>query len=260
MQAFSEKGHACARSWTDLVQACNTVVLAVYDTDGVIDVAHRLRMARKALDMDDRGMKWIDCSTGDPTRIENLARELSSQGIGLIEAPLSGSSVQIEQGQATLWASGQARDLDEVEPILKALSPKVIRVGKSGMASRAKLATNLVLGLNRSALAEGMVLAQTLGIDADTFLQLVLASPARSAAAEVKGQMMVQRSFAPQSRIHQHLKDIHLMLDLAARQGQCLPLSQAHAQLLQSAIDAGDGELDNAGIVLQIERSKTRPQ
>ena len=98
-----------------------------------------------------------------------------------------------------------------------------------------------------------------MGIEPSLFLDLVLASPARSVAAEVKGHIMVEREFAPQSRIRQHLKDVQLMLQLARQQQQALPLTQAHADLLMKSIEAGDGELDNAAIIRQIERSKIDP-
>ena len=77
---------------------------------------------------------------------------------------------------------------------MNALATSRVHVGGAGMAAKAKLATNLVLGLNRAALAEGMVFAQTLGIQPETFLQLVLNTPARSDAAVIKGEMMVKEN------------------------------------------------------------------
>jgi 3-hydroxyisobutyrate dehydrogenase-like beta-hydroxyacid dehydrogenase len=116
-----------------------------------------------------------------------------------------------------------------------------------------------VLGLNRAVLAEGMVFAENMGISPAQFLALVLASPATSGAAQAKGRMMVEGDFAPQSRIHQHLKDVKLMIDSAAAEGQKLPLSEAHAALMRAAIAAGDGELDNAAIIRELRRQKTTP-
>ena len=113
-----------------------------------------------------------------------------------------------------------------------------------------------MLGLNRAALAEGLVFAETQGIAPATFLQLVLNTPARSGAAEAKGQMMVDGDFTPQSRIRQHLKDVNLMIDGARQYGQKLPLSEAHAALMRAAVAAGDGDLDNAAIIRQIKREK----
>ena len=141
--------------------------------------------------------------------------------------------------------------------LLDALSPRRIHVGGAGMGARAKLATNLVLGLNRAVLAEGFVFAERLGITPATFLELVLATPARSEAALAKGEQMVHGDFgAPQSRIRQHLKDVELMLAGAEALGQRLPLSETHAALLRAAVAAGDGELDNAAIVRQLRREK----
>jgi 3-hydroxyisobutyrate dehydrogenase-like beta-hydroxyacid dehydrogenase len=167
---------------------------------------------------------------------------------------LSGSSQQIQQGTATMLLGAAPAALQRHAALLDALSPQRIVVGGAGMGARAKLATNLVLGLNRAALAEGMVFAERLGIAPGTFLKLVLATPAASAAAHAKGALMVSGEFTPQSRIHQHLKDVNLMLHQSAAAGQRLPLSETHAALLRAAVAAGDGELDNAAIIRQIRR------
>jgi 3-hydroxyisobutyrate dehydrogenase-like beta-hydroxyacid dehydrogenase len=151
---------------------------------------------------------------------------------------------------------GEVADIQSANNILSALANTKIHVGLAGMGARAKLATNLVLGLNRAALAEGMVFAESLGIPPASFLQLVLATPARSEAAKVKGAMMVNKQYDPQSRIRQHLKDVQLMLGMAQHAGQNLPLSQVHSDLMRKAIEAGDGELDNAAIIEQIRREK----
>ena len=151
---------------------------------------------------------------------------------------------------------GEQEAIDRCAPLLDAITLQRVHMGGAGMGAKAKLATNLVLGLNRAALAEGMVFAKTLGIEPAKFLQLVLQTPARSGAAEAKGQMMVDGEFTPQSRIRQHLKDVDLMISAAGSTGQKLPLSETHAALMRSAVAAGDGELDNAAIIRQIQREK----
>ena len=256
MLAFETAGFKACESVNSILNQTNTLVLAVFDTSGVLAVVEQIQQHRKnktKLPV----ITLIDCSTGDPSKLAELAHQLSAEGIQFIEAPLSGSSVQIENGQATLLLGGEAQHIESVRPVLNALATLQVHVGGAGMAAKAKLATNLVLGLNRAALAEGMVFAQTMGIQPETFLQLVLNTPARSEAAVVKGDMMVKEQFEPQSRIRQHLKDVQLMLDTAEMRSQNLPLSQAHAQLMRNAIAQGDGELDNAAIIRQIRREKT---
>jgi 3-hydroxyisobutyrate dehydrogenase-like beta-hydroxyacid dehydrogenase len=260
MRVFESFGFETADTVSHMLNRSNTMVLAVFDTAGVIDIVDQINRHRSHQSQEIQPLlTLIDCSTGDPLKVAELSKQLAVKNIQLIEAPLSGSSVQIENGEATLLISGETHDIERVSPVLNALATSMIHVGGAGMAAKAKLATNLVLGLNRSALAEGMVFAQTLGIQPATFLQLVLNTPASSEAAVVKGDMMVNEQFEPQSRIRQHLKDVQLMLDMARGSSQNLPLSQAHAQLMRNAIAQGDGELDNAAIIRQIRREKSTP-
>lgn len=256
--AFKAAGFQTCPSVEHMLTQTNTLVLAVFDTSGVMAVVEKIKHYRKLSQQTTQPvLSLIDCSTGDPVKLAELAHQLAADNVQFIEAPLSGSSMQIENGQATLLLGGEVLHIESASPLLNALATSQLHVGGAGMAAKAKLATNLVLGLNRAALAEGMVFAQTLGIQAETFLQLVLNTPARSEAAVAKGSMMVNEQFEPQSRIRQHLKDVQLMLDMADRNSQNLPLSQTHAQLMRNAIEQGDGELDNAAIIRQIRREKT---
>jgi 3-hydroxyisobutyrate dehydrogenase-like beta-hydroxyacid dehydrogenase len=246
-------GGAAAASAQEVGQRASCVLLAVFETKDVLQV---LDGAGALLAPGHRVRTVIDCSTGDPHLLQALAQRLAARDIAFVEAPLSGSSQQIAGGEATQLLGGDASAIEACASVLDAITPQRIHVGPAGMAARAKLATNLVLGLNRAALAEGMVFAERIGIAPATFLQLVLATPARSAAAEVKGPLMVAGTFEPQSRIRQHLKDVDLMLQTAGQCGQALPLTEAHAQLMRDAIAAGDGDLDNAAILLQLRRER----
>jgi 3-hydroxyisobutyrate dehydrogenase-like beta-hydroxyacid dehydrogenase len=220
-----------AESAKRVAQAADRVVLAVFDTSDVEQVAAE---AKPKL--------FIDCTTGDPRAVESLAERLARQGTAYVEAPLSGSSEAIRRGEALMLSAG---DTSSCEDLLAAIAVRRVHVGAVGMASRAKLATNLVLGLNRAALAEGMAFAEAQGIGRRLFLELVAASPAASQAALAKGEKMASGDYMPESRIRQHLKDVERMLAYAAD----LPLTQAHAKLLRDAVAAGDGDLDNAAII-----------
>lgn len=241
-----------ASSLREMGQRCAAVVLAVFDTAGVLEVVE----GPGGLLEGGTPQVLIDCSTGDPEALQALAGRLARRGVDFIEAPLSGSSQQIAQGVATLLLGGDEAALARHQALLAVLSPQRLVVGGAGFGARAKLATNLVLGLNRAAFAEGLVLAEALGIAPQVFLGLVLSTPARSEAAALKGPRMVQGDFTPQSRIRQHLKDLDLMLEAAEAAGQELPLTQAHAALLRGAVAAGDGDLDNAAVVRQIRRQR----
>jgi 3-hydroxyisobutyrate dehydrogenase-like beta-hydroxyacid dehydrogenase len=190
---------------------------------------------------------YIDCTTGDPLRIEALAARLARDGIGYVEAPIAGGSESARRGEATMLVGG---DSTGCEDLLSAISSRRVHVGRVGMAARAKLATNLVLGLSRAALAEGMAFAESQGIGRAQFLEIIGQTPAAAPSALRKGARMVSGDYSPESRIRQHLKDVRRMREIS---GVPLPLTQTHENLLSAAVDAGDGELDNAALIRRWE-------
>jgi 3-hydroxyisobutyrate dehydrogenase-like beta-hydroxyacid dehydrogenase len=266
-KAFKAKGFETADSIAQLAQRSTCMLLAVFDSQGVLDVVEGPNglLANgwgQPAQAEAPACQIIDCSTGSPDLLAALAARLQLRGIDFIEAPLSGSSHQIAAGEATLLLGGEGQAIERANRVLGAIASARFHMGGAGMGAKAKLATNLVLGLNRAALAEGMVFARALGIAPAAFLQLVQNSPANSGAAQAKGDLMVQTlsgiAVPAQSRIRQHLKDVDLMLAAASARNQALPLSETHASLMRSAIQAGDGDLDNAAIVRQIMRA-TKP-
>ena len=115
-----------------------------------------------------------------------------------------------------------------------------------------KLVTNLVLGLNRAALAEGISFAHQLGLDLNQALYLLRESMADSRIMDTKGEKMLSGDFSPQARLSQHLKDVRLMLQSAHEANGSLPLTETHRVLLERAVEMGFGDLDNSAIVRAI--------
>lgn len=196
----------------------------------------------------------IDTTTGDPEETVTLAQRLAEQDVYFLDAPFSGSSQQVRDKEIVFTVGGNKKAFEECKDIFDALGEKVFYVGESGSGSKAKLAGNLILGLNRLALAEGLVFASKLGLDPQVFLELLKVTPAYSAAMDVKGKKMLERDFTPQARLRQHHKDVSIILKNAEKLGQELPLSRVHLDVLKKAIEAGDGDLDNSAVIREIER------
>ena len=112
-----------------------------------------------------------------------------------------------------------------------------------------KLISNLVLGLNRAALAEGLVFAKAIGVSAERALEVLMGTMAHSRIMDTKGRKMLDGNFSVQARLSQHLKDIRLILDAASEADQPLPLTEVHRRLLEAAQAAGFGEADNSAII-----------
>ena len=238
-----------AASANDVFGSCDNIVLALYDGGQTSAVM------REAIPVLAPGTLIVDCGSGDPDQVVALAVRLAARGVRLVDGPLSGSSQQIREGTAVMMMGGDREACDALEPVLAAIAPRHFLLGPPGSGARAKLATNLLLGLNRAALAEALVFAEALGLALPAFLELVRATPAYSRVVDSKGQRMIDGEFAPpQSRITQHRKDVALMLEAAKRAGHALPLTAAHATLLDAAIADGAGDLDNAAIIDTIRR------
>jgi 3-hydroxyisobutyrate dehydrogenase-like beta-hydroxyacid dehydrogenase len=196
----------------------------------------------------------IDTTTGDPNETTALAARLAQHGCSFLDATVSGASSQVRTGDIVIMVGGAPDAFQQCETLLNTLAKRVFYMGPSGCGSKTKLATNLVLGLNRLALAEGLVFAEKLGLDLAAVLDVLRAGPAYSVAMDVKGRKMLEGEFTPQSRIKQHRKDVSLILQYARAQNQDLPLSRAHFEILDSAIAAGDGELDTSAVLKEVRR------
>jgi len=243
-EALRAAGGVAVDNAVDVFGGCDNVVLALPDG------GRTAALVREALPAIRPGSLLVDCGTSEPDQTLALAVRLAARGVRLVDAPLAGSSRQIRDGAAVMMIGGDRDSCDALEPVLAAIARRRFLLGPPGSGARAKLATNLLLGLNRAALAEALVFAQTLGLDLPTFLDLVRATPAYSRVVDAKGAQMIDGEFAPpQSRIRQQRKDLGLMLEAAQSAGKALPLTTLHAALLDVAIADGAGDLDNAAII-----------
>jgi len=253
--AIRELGGWSADSPRHVTDAAERIILSLPDSKVVREVAE----GPEGLLAGDRLPRYIiDTTTGDPDETVALAARLAERGLAYLDATISGSSEQIRCRAGTFMVGGTAEAFERNRDLFEVFSDRVYHLGPAGSGCRAKLASNLVLGLNRAALAEGLVFAERLGLDLGAFLEVLKNSPAYSVAMDVKGRQMIDGDFTPTSRIRQHLKDVELILDYARRAGQPLPLSTVHQQLLARAVAAGDGDLDNAAIIREIKRSRSK--
>ncbi|MFG0333788.1 MAG: NAD(P)-dependent oxidoreductase [Maioricimonas sp. JB049] len=240
--AAREQGVTVAAGLEELSR-CGTILLSLPSSREVNEVVDVLRPVLAP------ATRVIDTTTGDPTETALIGEELSGYGIDYMDATVAGSSVQVREGRGVILAGGAAKTIAGCDEILHALAPTVLHVGPCGSGARMKLVVNLVLGLNRVVLAEGLAFAERMGLDPRQALDALRATPAYSAAMDAKGEKMVQRDFEPQARLRQHLKDVRLMLSAARRAGAALPLTRQHEALLAQLVEAGHGEEDNSAIL-----------
>jgi 3-hydroxyisobutyrate dehydrogenase-like beta-hydroxyacid dehydrogenase len=238
--------------WSDnpLVSS-RRVIISLYTSDIVGQVIEALAPGLQ------KGQILIDTTTGEPAQTAALGRHLNSLGAHYLNSPISGSSEQARRGEATLIVGGEKEAYDACADLWRSLSKGVYYVGSCDSAAKMKLVVNLVLGLNRAALAEGLAFAESIGVEPAAALAVLTGSMAYSRVMEVKGRKMIERDFLVQARLSQHLKDVRMMLKAAQDCGLDLPLSERHCVLLEKAEVCGLGDLDNSAIIEILRRGRT---
>ena len=201
-----------------------------------------------------RSAPVLQMSTISPTLTRRLAEAATAAGIGFLDAPMSGTSAMVERGDCTIFAGGDPALVDACRPVFSAIAKRTTHVGPAGSASLAKLATNLLVGLNTAALAEALVLGTKGGLDPRALLDILRDSAAASKMVDVRGPLMVDHRFEPQMKLDLFLKDFRLMLEEGQRLGVPLPLTSLTQQLCLATASAGRGGEDLAALITTLER------
>jgi 3-hydroxyisobutyrate dehydrogenase-like beta-hydroxyacid dehydrogenase len=196
----------------------------------------------------------IQMSTISPDLTRRLGAAAAAKHLGFLDAPMSGTSAMVERGDCAIFVSGDRVRIDACQPIFDAIAKKTAYVGDVGMASLAKLATNLLVGLNTAALAEAFVFAAKGGLAPAALLEILKGSAADSKMLEVRGPLMASHRFDAQMKIDLFLKDFKLMAEEGLRLGVPLPLTTITQQLAAATAVAGRGEEDLAAIITTLER------
>ena len=241
-EALVEMGGVAANG-PAAVLGCGRVILSLPDDRVVAEVLG------ESGDSLASGTIVIDTTTGDPENQAETGRRLAERGVFYLDATVGGSSRHVREGTAVVMAGGSHDAFVACGDLLKTFTSQVFHVGDCGSGSRMKLVVNLVLGLNRAALAEGLALAGGFGLDLDLALRCLQAGPAWSRAMDDKGQKMISGRFEPQARLSQHLKDVRLILEAGRNLGVGLPLSGVHEALLGGVEAAGYGDDDNSAVI-----------
>lgn len=249
------KGIPYAESALAAAKQARFVVLSLPDSNVVEEVVREIApgLAKRIV---------IDTTTGDPERTAALAKRLDDADIPYVDATIAGSSKELREGKVIVMAGGQTAVVRECEPLFRGFASKWFHVGPCGSGARMKLVVNLVLGLNRAVLAEGLSFARASGLDARMALNVLRAGASYSRVMDTKGEKMLAGDFTPEARLSQHHKDVRLILAAAERCRINVPFSQLHDRVLTELEENGLGDRDNSAIILAFERilqSKASP-
>lgn len=243
VEALRQLGGEPACCASAVVSECERIILSLPTSAIVSEVLDEVRPKLRP------GSILIDTTTGDPEDAVGFASMLSPLGVDYVDSTVGGSSRQVKTREAIFLCGGSEDAFARCQDLFEQFCKQAFHVGPAGSGARIKLVMNLVLGLNRAVLAEGLEFARASGIDPYLALEILRAGPAYSRAMDTKGPRMLNEEFEPEARLSQHLKDVRLILASGERQGARLPLSHVHAQLLEAAEHAGFGALDNSAVI-----------
>jgi 3-hydroxyisobutyrate dehydrogenase-like beta-hydroxyacid dehydrogenase len=244
--ALQQSGGTIARSATDAYVAAPIVLLSLPDSDVVQRVTSDLPSTAEP-------RLVIDTTTGDPESAIATGARLAVLGARYLEATVIGSSRMLRERDVVVLLGGSSRDAEDAAPVIDPWARQRFHVGPLGSAASAKLVANLVLGLHRAVLAEGLNLAGRCGLDRSAMFEVLRSGLTYSRVMDTKGRKMLESDFTPEARLRQHHKDVRLILELAARCDARVPLSELHDQLLERAEELGLADADNSAIIRVFE-------
>jgi 3-hydroxyisobutyrate dehydrogenase-like beta-hydroxyacid dehydrogenase len=223
------------------------IVITMLEAGPIVDL-----VLRQALPAIRPGTLIVDMSSTRQSEAQALHAMLGAQGIGFLDAPVSGGVLGAEAGTLAIMAGGAAADFERAEPVLKNLGRPLL-VGPPGCGQLAKLCNQLIVGGTLNIVAEALLLAQAGGADVAAVRNAIRGGFAESRILEVHGQRMLERNFLPGGQVKSQTKDMENILAAAGVAGVQLPLTElvtAHYRSLLALFPAAD----QSAILLELER------
>ena len=203
----------------------------------------------------EKGSLLVDCTSGDPTTSRRIAARLAGEGIGFIDAPVSGGVSGAEKGELTVMVGGSAAHLEQARPVLEAFGKKIVHCGDVGAGDAIKAVNNALLAVHIWATAEGLAALAKSGVDPKIALDVINASSGRSnTSMNLFPERVTSRAFPRTFRLALLDKDVNIAAEVAREQKIASPLLQLTAELFRLAHGELGEEADNDEAVKIVEK------
>jgi 3-hydroxyisobutyrate dehydrogenase len=192
------------------------------------------------------GKIYVDMSTVSPAAIRATVKLVEANGADMLDAPVSGSQITLEEGKLSFMVGGKREVFDRVLPILQAIGPKATHVGANGLAVSMKIATNLSLAVQMLAFSEGVLLAEKSGIARETAVEVLLNSVIASPMVKYRGPFVLKMPDEAWFDVNMMQKDMLLALEMGRELDVPLPTTAITNQMLTTARGMGFAAKDFA--------------
>lgn len=233
--------------WADspraAVEASDISLSMVTNTAALQDIANGSKGLLASLKT---GKIHIDMSTVSPAYSQELAKQVEAKGAAMLDAPVSGSVITLEEGKLSLMVGGDADVFEKVKPILLDIGPKVTYVGRNGLAVTMKIATNLSLAVQMLAFSEGVLIAEKAGIKREIAVEVLTNSVIASPMVKYRGPFVLQMPEEAWFNVNMMQKDMNLALELGRQLDIPLPTTAVTNEMLTAARGLGFEDQDFA--------------
>jgi 2-hydroxy-3-oxopropionate reductase len=216
------------------------VELVAVGKDGIIEGARR-------------GLVYVDMSTISPIVSQKVGQALGAKGVPMLDAPVSGGEKGAIDGALSIMVGGDQAVFDAVLPIFQAMGKTITRLGPLGFGGFTKLANQIIVAVNLTALAEALTLAKKAGLDRELTLKALAGGLAGSKCLDQKAPNYVANSYKPGFKIDLHFKDLGLIMESARALGVPLPATAVVQELFSALRVKGRGGLDHSGVITLLE-------
>ena len=241
-KALEDEGARVASTPADAVRDAEIVLTMLADALALEETL----IGSGALDVMPQGALWIQSSTIGVAATERLAEQAGERGITFVDAPVLGTKKPAEDGQLFMLASGPEEARARCEPVFDAVSRGHVWLGEAGLGTRLKLVANSWILCTIENLSETFVLAQTLGVDPRSFLEVISGGGMDMPYAHLKGEAILNQDFPASFPLVHARKDVALILDAAGDVD--LPLVRATLQQFDRAFELGHGDEDMSAV------------
>ena len=198
------------------------------------------------------GTLVVDCSTIDPAASRGFAARLAAQGIGFVDAPVTGGSEGARNATLAILVGGEPADVERARPILAAIGRTITHFGPVGAGQAAKAVNQVILAGTYLGVAEGLVLAIKAGLDPEQVVAALSTGAAQSWVLANRSGRMLANDYPLGFRVALHLKDLGIALGMARETGTALPVAALAAQLEAGLVAGGHADDDMSALARTI--------
>jgi 3-hydroxyisobutyrate dehydrogenase-like beta-hydroxyacid dehydrogenase len=245
-EPLAARGAAVAQTAADLAERVDVVLTSLANDAALEAVAAEAVAAMRP------GGVLVDMSTVSPDASGRIAKLAERASVGYLRAPVSGNPSVVRAGNLSFIISGSREIFDRVEPIIKAIGPKVHHVGEAEQARIVKLAINLVIAGLAQLMSEALVLAEASEVSRRDLLEVMADSAAGAPFVEYKTEPLLRDDFSATFTTALMEKDIDLVLEVAREAGVELPVAREMKAHLRATVEAGYADDDFMALFLRL--------